>query len=202
VDNAASGRIIELPRLAGDVESEANDINADGLVVGYSSAGLDGYRAVVWSDEAPHHPYDLNEFVRDSGWRLFSATAINNQGDIVGFGTLSGRPRAFMLSPSTRTRNPYDDQLRRQIFAQLAYVLFGLIHGEGGAVVYPPGRPVPVPPRDSLGFERLSSDMQDVLLHLAIAELGALIRDPQVKDATRQTALEEAHNAIGRLLGK
>src|SRR6185503_7829555 len=37
---------------------------------------------------------------QDSGWTLISARGINNQGQIVGFGTHNGQTRAFLLTPS------------------------------------------------------------------------------------------------------
>ena len=68
-------------------------INDAGDVVGTS-----GGRAVVWQAGAIQ---DLNlALPRTSGWRLESASGINNLGQIVGTGTHDGLTRAFLLTPS------------------------------------------------------------------------------------------------------
>ena len=44
--------------------------------------------------------YNLNKLVaRGSGWRIVKATAINNRGQIAGWGYHCGKPRAFLLTP-------------------------------------------------------------------------------------------------------
>ena len=43
---------------------------------------------------------DLNTSIAgDSGWRLLEASAINDSGQIVGFGLFNGAQRAFRLDP-------------------------------------------------------------------------------------------------------
>jgi probable HAF family extracellular repeat protein len=43
---------------------------------------------------------DLNDFLPpDSGWTLIGASAINDQGQIVGYGQHNGQTRAFLLTP-------------------------------------------------------------------------------------------------------
>jgi probable HAF family extracellular repeat protein len=43
---------------------------------------------------------DLNDLIpSNSGWVLTSATAINDQGSIVGNGTINGNAHAFLLTP-------------------------------------------------------------------------------------------------------
>ena len=76
--------------------SVANDINDSDLIVGNSQriAGS-GAVATLWENGAP---IDLNTFLpAGSGWVLTSAEGINDQGDIVGFGTFGGNTRAFLL---------------------------------------------------------------------------------------------------------
>ena len=71
---------------------QASGINAGGQIVGNS-----GGRAVLWWRGGL---YDLNTCLRGAkGWVLTSAAAINDRGQIAGFGTSHGHPRAFLLSP-------------------------------------------------------------------------------------------------------
>jgi hypothetical protein len=43
---------------------------------------------------------DLNNLIAaDAGWELTSAIKINNQGQIVGAGSLNGQERGFVLTP-------------------------------------------------------------------------------------------------------
>jgi probable HAF family extracellular repeat protein len=91
-----SGEIIDLGTLPGASGAVANDINARVQVTGHGFASIDG-RAVIWHDG---HAHDLNELLPpDSGWTLRSAEGINEAGPIVGYGTLDGQTRAFLLSP-------------------------------------------------------------------------------------------------------
>lgn len=77
----------------GGTQSIAYDINDAGLIVGIS-----GGRAVLWQDRQMQ---DLNSLIpANSGWVLSEARAINNKGRIVGFGTINGQTRAFLLAPN------------------------------------------------------------------------------------------------------
>ncbi len=83
------------------VHSRALGINNDGLIVGYvarfdNAPGFGG-AAVIWQDG---QIIDLNSLIpTDTGWQLLSAQGVNDFGDIVGFGTLNGETRAFLLTP-------------------------------------------------------------------------------------------------------
>lgn len=82
------------------VHSRAQDVNDLGEVVGYvarfDTAPSFGGAAVLWRNGAI---LDLNDLIDPaSGWRLLSAEGINNAGQIVGFGTLGGQTRAFVLT--------------------------------------------------------------------------------------------------------
>ena len=91
------------PRLT---QSWAYDINNTGTVVGYS----DG-RPFIW-DEADGMR-DLNSLLPpDSNWMLKTATAINDQGDIIGVGDYSGpdalgglETRPFLMKRALRPAN-------------------------------------------------------------------------------------------------
>ncbi len=102
----ATKGMIDLGVLALDANggggSFARAINASGLVVGasndYDQNGISlGVRAVLW--DACHNILDLNDYVDASlGWTLQQATAINDSGDILGWGTnAQGNRSAFVM---------------------------------------------------------------------------------------------------------
>jgi len=77
--------------------SIAYDINDKKQVVGALKTGQISH-AFVWANGQMQ---DLNNLVAaNSGWVLQEAHAINNKGQIVGFGTINGQTRAFLLKPS------------------------------------------------------------------------------------------------------
>ncbi|MFN7926015.1 MAG: hypothetical protein U0Q16_38310 [Bryobacteraceae bacterium] len=66
-------------------------VNASGLVVGY------GTYAFLWDSGTL---YNLNNLVSNgAGWNLLVAQAINDSGQIVGYGRFSNNLRAFLLTP-------------------------------------------------------------------------------------------------------
>jgi uncharacterized membrane protein len=96
-----TGSLATLPLLDGGLRSKAYDISENNQVVG-SSETLDGSsivsHAVLW-DQMNGVTTDLNTWATD-GWVLASATAINDDGDIVGTGFLNGVPHGFLLTNS------------------------------------------------------------------------------------------------------
>ena len=74
-------------------------INESDQVVGYSTTG-DGYdHAFIWDSQ--NGMRDLNDLVSDTaGFTLQYARAINNSGQIVGYGDYNGQTRAFLLTPT------------------------------------------------------------------------------------------------------
>ncbi len=96
-----NGEIRDLGRLPGLNFGRANDINNSGTIVGTSSQfeGFSG-RAVIWRP-GETTPTDLNTLLPpNSDWTLLtSAEGINSAGQIVGFGTINGRTRAFVMTP-------------------------------------------------------------------------------------------------------
>lgn len=87
--------------------STANDINNDGLVVGSAVASLQptAYHAVAYdSSDSAALLVDLNARIdcADSiseRWTLVEATAVNDAGQIIGFGAQGTVPKAFILTP-------------------------------------------------------------------------------------------------------
>lgn len=71
--------------------------NCDVVVGGHGPVAV-RYRAFLWSQAAGFA--ELNTFLpADSGWRLGTATAINDRGEIVGRGKLRGAEGGFLLIP-------------------------------------------------------------------------------------------------------
>jgi probable HAF family extracellular repeat protein len=98
----SNGTMTDLGTLGGD-GSIARDINASGQIVGASP--------ITSSPAATCHAFiynsgmitDLNDLIDPaSGWRLISAEAINDSGQIVGYGYNSalGQQHAFLLTPT------------------------------------------------------------------------------------------------------
>ena len=96
-----NGTMRGLGTLGGN-DGEALGINDAGAVVGWSAVG-EGSRAFIWEKANETAAMaNLNDLIPgDSGWILTVATAINNQGQIVGYGFQNGDPneKAFLLTP-------------------------------------------------------------------------------------------------------
>ncbi|MEH2448958.1 MAG: DUF3466 family protein [Nostoc sp.] len=91
-----------------DLFSAAVGINNLGQVVGFSGTNNDfytpngnGLRAFLYSDNTL---YDLNDLIApgsDHGFTLTAASAINNNGQIVGRGAVNGELHAYLLTPTS-----------------------------------------------------------------------------------------------------
>jgi probable HAF family extracellular repeat protein len=97
----AGGTLTRLGTLPGGVSSNPCDINNNGQIVGFATtvgdAG-DSEHAFLYSGG---NMTDLNSLIAsNSGWMLKWATAINDNGCIVGYGTnATGQSDAFLLTP-------------------------------------------------------------------------------------------------------
>lgn len=81
--------------------SAATNINNLDQVVGYSDTDFGEEHAFLYTI-ADDLMVDLNTFLHaNSGWVLNRAYAINDKGQIVGWGLLNGQKRAFLLSPKS-----------------------------------------------------------------------------------------------------
>jgi uncharacterized membrane protein len=77
------------------------DLNDSGQIVGSYTPSLDPiqFPRALYYDPA-HGLVDLNTLIDPlAGWTLSYAYAINNSGQIVGFGQVDGQSRAFLLTP-------------------------------------------------------------------------------------------------------
>jgi probable HAF family extracellular repeat protein len=102
--NGTKGTMVDLGALDG-VYSLGNSINSSGTVVGGSTDGTAGGHAVIWTKGPNGYTMaDLNSLIpAGSGWVLTGASAINDNGDIVGDGVVNGQNHAFLLTPTTTT---------------------------------------------------------------------------------------------------
>jgi probable HAF family extracellular repeat protein len=91
-----SGKTIDLGDLGGG-QSEADAINSAGQVVGFAYTASGSQDAFLWVNGKGM--VDLNSLVPSgSGWELIDATGINDNGQIVGFGTYDNNPHGFELT--------------------------------------------------------------------------------------------------------
>jgi hypothetical protein len=87
-----AGRATEVPALSGVDDAYVTGFNDQGQIV----ATIDG-RAAIYENGTRT---DLNTLISpDDGWVLQYAAALNDAGQIAGFGTLNGQPAAFLLTP-------------------------------------------------------------------------------------------------------
>jgi len=93
-----SERIRDLGTLPGGTYSIAFGVNDFGVVVGYGNRSNNAAHAMVWTSSGGMR--DLNSLIpAGSGWVLINANAINNVGQITGYGAKNGHNHAFLLTP-------------------------------------------------------------------------------------------------------
>jgi len=91
-------RHLERLHLSENFFNSVQAMNDCDVVVGGYGPDSEHYRAFAWAEA--HGFRDLNSLVPgDSGWKLESAAAINDRGEIVGSGELRGDERGFLLIP-------------------------------------------------------------------------------------------------------
>jgi hypothetical protein len=94
--------MLPLPPLPGDTRSDVAGINDAGTEVGRSLlpdpfSHFPLHEAATRWDNG--QPTNLNTVVSAPGWQLLRALAINEDGAIMGTGTLNGQDRAWLLTP-------------------------------------------------------------------------------------------------------
>lgn len=101
------------------------DINASGQVTGTSEPADGTTRAFLW--DPAFGMLDLNDLVPpDLGWDVLEeARAINDAGQITGYGFINGQARAFLLMPSVRTDIPEPGTPAPMMAALLVFWLLG-----------------------------------------------------------------------------
>ncbi|HKF04407.1 MAG TPA: hypothetical protein VKB49_18940 [Candidatus Sulfotelmatobacter sp.] len=92
------GGIRDLGVLKGGTYSVAFGVNDLDVVVGYGNISTNAPHAMIWT--AGSGMKDLNsEIPSGTGWTLINANAINNVGQITGYGSKNGHNHAFVLTP-------------------------------------------------------------------------------------------------------
>lgn len=74
-------------------------INNDAFKVGYYRRTIGGFRAGFWNDAGLFHNLNELSIAGEEAWTFEAATDVNDDGWIVGFGTLNGASRSFLLRP-------------------------------------------------------------------------------------------------------
>jgi probable HAF family extracellular repeat protein len=94
----SNGEIKDLGVLKGGTYSVAFGVNDSDVVVGYGNIATNAPHAMIWTAGAGMK--DLNsEIPAGTGWTLINANAINNVGQITGYGSKNGHNHAFVLTP-------------------------------------------------------------------------------------------------------
>jgi uncharacterized membrane protein len=97
-DSTGGGANINLGTLNSYQNSSASSINNNGQIVGSVFNASNSSHACLFDSTGGGNNIDLNSLINpSSGWILMSASDINNNGWIVGYGTLYGQTHAFLL---------------------------------------------------------------------------------------------------------
>jgi len=96
----SNGKMTDLDRRGGAVQSWGSAINSSGVIAGrmqVKGGPFVNYHAMVVMNGKMQ---DLNKLIpANSGWVLDEANGINDAGQIVGYGEFQGNTRGFLLTP-------------------------------------------------------------------------------------------------------
>jgi probable HAF family extracellular repeat protein len=93
-----SDDVEDLGTLPGGTYSIGFGINDYSEIVGYGNIADNAAHAMVWTTSEGMR--DLNDLIlANSGWVLINANAVNDTGQITGYGTKNGHNHAFLLTP-------------------------------------------------------------------------------------------------------
>lgn len=105
----SAGVMIDLGTFPAGVQSTAYGVNNFGQVVGDATTSIGKHQAFLYEAGVL---YNLNDLIpTDAGWLLERGEDINDAGQIVGFGTISGERHAFLMTPAS----PYAVQVQQPI---------------------------------------------------------------------------------------
>ena len=178
-----------IPMPSGFVGGGAFGINNNGHVVGLcvSSEHADAVTSAFLYDSSSS--FDLNQLISDPGWHLAVATAINDRGQIAGWGFLNGEHAAYLLTP----RGPYP------IFTlpDLVATLLGGVAVDGGGWIIVGGHGGPVGPWGP--WNTMPESKRDALVALAMDEIARFIVDRRAREAVRSALIKVAQKRVGNL---
>jgi probable HAF family extracellular repeat protein len=164
--------------------------------------------------------YDLNSpnVVTNLGdWALWTATGINNEGQIVGWGTHQSDPqnvppgpfqfRAFRLDPQPSV-DPREFNRIEGLLAGFLMIFGGAVFGGPGKAIPFHGPPIPIPPHEPLAsiwkrllpaWKGLSQPERDILVGSVVRKLALLTQDPANRKLLEQTGRAVITSAIEKL---
>ena len=126
----SNGSMTELPTLAGGT-TEPRAISGLDEIVGHSMMETGRYHAFLF---AGGRMFDLNSQIPNNPeWELTDATAINDAGQIVGYGTIGGQTHAYLLTPCRPRRPPSTMPTRRAFQVALTVAAPGVLANDYGS---------------------------------------------------------------------
>jgi probable HAF family extracellular repeat protein len=148
--------------------SLASGISNSGLIVGSSISTATGQRAVLWDANGIT---DLNDLLPpNSGWTLDAANAVNDAGQIVGFGMFNGDQHAFLLTLDSAPQGRWQpgNHAGSSPLAEVAGALSTNLPSSLHLVVSPDGIEV-APPRQVAEVSATDSSQTTPIKRLSVA---------------------------------
>jgi uncharacterized membrane protein len=208
--NEASPAATELPLPEGSTYSLGLGINNYGDVVGTcgTSSNVVGQstRSVFIYSHSDQVSTDVKKLISDpQQWDLADVEAINDKGQIVGYGDYKGKGlRAFLLEPVLLEPGPPGLTFPEHIDTDLPVSFeeaFGtvLVDGRGWIISLKGGPPQPAPPPPR-SWMRLNAAKRGALMGLVMDELAMYISDARTREKVRVELLERVRASVDRLM--
>jgi uncharacterized membrane protein len=187
---------IQLPVPGGFIGGHADGINIHGDVVGscWPAGSIDtNQSAYIYSGG---FSTDLNGLIEVAGWHLDYATAINDAGQITGYGTYLGQQVGFLLTPRQIRWWP---RPRPHSFTvpELVGTLLGGVAVDAGGWLIVAGHHVPVDPWGP--FLSMDAAKRDALIALALDEVATYITEAKARETVRRALIQVAQGQIENL---
>jgi Protein of unknown function (DUF3466) len=185
---------------------EAFDINSIGDIVG-NAADDKGTKYPFLSmhpdpQDQPRDAPDLNGWLPPQlGWRLQSARAINDYGQIVGLGTHHGKASGFLLTPTTIPLPPIHYSPRQPIDPTVK-ILFGVSQDGSGTIVLPDGtfQRIPAWGSPDVMYRAFTRAMADMLSGLAVRQIASRAGSSHARREIERSGLDLIEQATRQLL--